>query len=210
MKNKTILTAFFVLFTVMGFSQEIVPIEEQFNYYNDGEPYYLKDVNNLLDKFTGEWEYTDNTHYLKIKFYKITGINHSFSPKETYDELRSFILYKEKQSNTWVTVYNTYPATYTINDLNNQNFNEYYCISGNLIGNTNNIAELSYYEPADPCTQQSSCTVKLTYSNPSNNPQLQWNVQDCLSTLTTLPCAMSSVTQFVGHKIPSQLTLNKL
>lgn len=210
MKNISILTLLFFLTTLVSFSQEIVPIEEQFNYEYEGGSYYLKDINYLLDKFTGEWEYTDNTHYFKIKFYKIEGINRSFSPKETYDEIRSFILYKEKQGTDWVVIYNTYPISYTIADLNNQNFNDDYGIKGNLIVTNNNKLELTYYEPAPLCTSQSRCIIVLNYLNSSNNPQLQWSFDPCIGTIETGPCSLSGIYPTYNHRIPIQMVLNKL
>jgi hypothetical protein len=212
MKNISIITLL-LLMTLLSYSQEIVPLEEQFEYVHTGDismPYYLKDVNNILDKFIGEWGYSDSDHYLKIKLYKIEGINESYRPKVTYDEIRSFILYKEKIGSTWTTVYDTYPTTYTIADLNNQNFNDVYGIEGNVIDTRNyNRLMLNYYEPAAPCSEQLDCLFSITFID-ITNPQLLWKLnQDCYGTTITKPCS-SIINPTQLHRIPRNLTLNKL
>ncbi len=210
MKNILILTIILFFYSLSSFAQKIVPLEEQFDYEYQGEPYYYKDVNNLLDKFTGEWEFTDATHYLKIKFYKIEGINESASPKETYDEIRSFILYKEKQAGKWIVVYNTYPSSYTTADLNNQNFNNGFGIKGNYVDETNyNRLILSYYEPTPPCTLMITCLFSLTFIN-TTNPQIDWKLnQHCYLESVSQPCS-STNNPIQEYKIPLQLTLTKL
>ncbi len=204
-----------ILFCNFIYSQKIVPLEEKYEYVYTGDmsmPYYLKDVNNLLDKFTGEWEFTDATHYLKIKFYKIEGINESYRPKVTYDEIRSFILYKEKVGSTWTTIYDTYPSTYTIADLNNQNFNDGYGINGNSIDTRDiNKLYLNYYEPIPPCTVMITTAFNLTYINTGLTPQLQWNVGNkYVASGNTKPCSSSTINPPQAFKIPNQLTLTKL
>jgi hypothetical protein len=214
MKNTSIFTLLFLI-SFTCFSQEIVPLEEKYEFVHTGDmsvPYYLKDVNHLLDKFIGEWEYSDSDHYLKIKLYKIEGINKSSRPKVTYDEIRSFILYKEKVGSTWTTIYNTYPTTYTIADLNNQNFNDGYGINGNSI-DTRNIDKLylNYYEPLPPCTVMIITTFHLTYTNIGGIPQLQWEVGNKYHAYgNTEPCSSSTINPPQDFRIPKNIILNKL
>jgi len=103
-KMKNILKIIIALsFTMVGFGQNnIIPVEQGIN-INDGqqENFYLKDGNNVLNKFVGTWAFDDGTHYFKITFYKrikkFTGITFE-------DELVSKFLYIENG----VTIYDTY------------------------------------------------------------------------------------------------------
>lgn len=206
--RKIFIIVILILTGIKSFSQVEVPVEEQFE--TDEINPYLKDLNGVLNKYEGEWLYNDATHYLKIKLYKIEHVdNMILQGHDVFDELRSFILYKELQSGSWVTVYDTFPVSYTQSDLDNQNFNAN-CIHGNLVSNINgNEINLFYYEPLPICSKKENGNLKLTYSNISGNEQLQWKYGDINGTSIVEPCTSINNT-FTPYKIPIQITLNKI
>jgi hypothetical protein len=209
MKN-ILYIAVFILVGLKTYSQVEVSVEDQFD-TEESNP-YVKDINGVLNKFEGEWEYTDATHYLKIKFYKIENVNIEF-PKGNwiFDELRSFILYRELQGNNWVTIYNTYPASYTVSDLANQNFNNYTSIHGNIIWlHNNNELHLEYYEPSPNCSRIEEQELILLYSTSSGNPQLNWQFGSINGSSIVGPCNLETGNPIYQYRIPNQMILNKL
>jgi hypothetical protein len=59
MKNLILITLFFI--SSLSCKSQIIPIEKEIEYQNQGKSYpagtnYIKDVNNLLDKYTGTWK----------------------------------------------------------------------------------------------------------------------------------------------------------
>lgn len=201
-----ILTVFFLV-SLRTYSQEIIPIENQFDYDN---PFgHFKDVNGILDKFTGEWEFTDATHYFKIKFYKIEDVV-TFNGHDINDELRSFMFYKELQNGNWVTIYNTYPLSYSATDLTNQNFNNLTCIHGNVSWHNNNKVTLFYYEPSPTCSRIYEQELILLYSSSSGSPQLNWQLGLINGSSIVEPCSLETGNQIYQYRIPNQMILNKL
>ncbi|WP_395052827.1 DUF6705 family protein [Flavobacterium sp.] len=207
--KKIFILIIIIVTAIKSYSQVEVAVEEQF--IHDEENPYLKDLNGVMDKFEGEWLFTDPTHYLKIKFYKIEYVDQIILQKhEIYDELRSFILYKELQLGIWVTIYNTFPATFTQTDLDNQNFNAK-CIHGNLVSNSNNNeVNLFYFEPLPVCSIKENGNLKLTYTNNSGIEQLQWDYGIIHGRSVVELCSNNNNNIFIPYKIPIQITLNKI
>ncbi len=209
MKNIFYIIAVFLVVNLKTYSQEIIPIENEFD--TDDDRGYFKDVNGVLDKFTGEWEFTDATHYFKIKFYKIEYVNYpSWNGNYIFDELRSFMLYKELQGGNWVTIYNTYPASYSATDLANQNFNNFTSIRGNTTWHNDNKVTLFYYEPSPTCSRINEQELILIYSSSSGSPQLNWQLGSINGSSIVEPCSLETGNPIYQYKIPNQMTLNKL
>jgi len=160
---------------------------------------YFKDVNGHFDKFIGTWEYNGSDKYLKIQFYKVEAVptwDDTF-----YDELCSFIEYKEKQNGQWVTIYNTFGTLMQTNFNFNRN-----TIHGSIISKSNtNIVILKYTEPSEGCRQFSGY-LYLKFQVGSNPPQVVWERDfELISDYTE--CDNMDESDF---KIPVNLVLTKI
>jgi hypothetical protein len=211
MKKIIFLTLFLLFSTTIIAQNEEVPVEDWLNteYSNP----YLKDINNVLNKFEGEWLYTDATHYFKIKFYKIEHVDLTIMGGHwIFDELRSFMLYKELQGGVWVTVYNTYPASYTPADLQNSAFNNFTSIHGNAVYKNNlNKIGLFHYEPAPPCSRVNKRSNNVLYSTVGGQETLTWTLDYYYTSNVVKPCPDSVVNNpQYNYKIPENMVMVKL
>jgi hypothetical protein len=128
------------------------------NYHaNMLDNFYLKDNNNLLNKFVGTWKFEQNGNSLEITLQKVikAPIGDSFQ-----DELQGTFVYK--QNNIEIVNTNNLP-------LNDTGFN------GNGISNVDpNKIKLYFSDPGRP---KVSCVVYLTYSSDRQNVEkLGWKL----------------------------------
>lgn len=173
-----------IIFTLITLALALNPLKAQTYplelFKKDGHPRtnaYYKDVAGTLNKFIGIWEFSDATTYLKVRFYKVENTT-SFEPSSqlspyTFDELRSYMEYKVKINNQWVTKYNTFlplgqypppPASYLAK-----------AIRGKALENSNTL-RLSYYEPTTSCLRTRQAVLRLNYTvNTSGQIQLIWS-----------------------------------
>lgn len=205
---KTYISLFLVFFFLTIQAQEvIVPLEEQFSYENNTDtPVYFKDVNNTLNKFTGNWIFDDGTHYLKISITKKTHIAKGWPPHYNdpnfEDYLSITIIYKLNG----IEIYNTTPIPPTDGLIN-----------GNIINSSNEI-ELHYYEPTQSCERLKTAKLKLEFvsdgilvqngSLPSGT--LNWTRINQLSYKSPLKeCPNGSLIDSSEFSIPANLTLER-
>lgn len=75
-KMKKILLITLLILTALSCKAQIIPVEDYINYPNDiPDGAYIKDVNNLLDKFLGSWTGVNNN---KSYEFDITKVANSF------------------------------------------------------------------------------------------------------------------------------------
>ena len=145
---------------------------------------YIKDTNNILNKFTGSWKYESNGKTFAINLQKtMMNLSNYF-----VDELNGYYKYIDDNS--------------TIIDTSNFPINKSR-ITGGWIRNGNlNKVTLFFYDPARP---KMSCEVDLTYSNTNGVEKLQWNLR-----LVGLPASrdhnMNPATDF---RVPTDVVLVK-
>ncbi len=119
---------------------------------------YVKDTNNVLNKFSGTWQFSNNGETFKIFMNKAVFVNLS----DYYvDELRGNFYY-QKNGN----VIDTNIPTFT---------NENSTIYGFTLweGNPNKVT-LFFDDPERP---KMSCRVTLTYSNNNGIEKLHWDLK---------------------------------
>ncbi len=145
---------------------------------------YIKDTNNILNKFTGIWKYESNGKTFVINLQKIM-VNFT---NYYVDELNGYYKYIN--------------GTSTIVDTSN--FPVYKSkITGRWFrhGNLNKVT-LFFVDPERP---RMSCEVDLTYSNTNGVEKLQWNLR-----LVGLPASrdpnMNPATDF---RVPTNVELIK-
>jgi len=163
----------FFLFAASTEAQQnvVIPIEEHWNGNNSDINYaYYKDVNGLLDKYVGTWEYNQNGHCFKIQFYKQIAhqevpLDAPFEIKYKTDRIRGYFQYKING----VEIYNT-------RLLYNDGRTFVHSFSGSF---TRRGFLLYYEEPsASPCGRPLLGKVILEYSNENGIEKLNWNRTD--------------------------------
>ncbi|MDH7913091.1 DUF6705 family protein [Winogradskyella sp. SYSU M77433] len=205
---RTYLSVFliFSFFTIKA-QETIVPLEEELTYEGEsGTPIYFKDVNNILDKYTGNWVFDDGTYYLKIsitkKMHKAKGWSPHYNDPNFEDYLSVVIIYKVNG----VEIYNT-STTPPVDSL----------IYGNIINSSNEI-ELFYNEPTDSCQRQKNADLLLEFipdgmigsngSLPSGT--LKWTRKNRLSYISPhKECPDGSLVDSSEFKIPADLILER-
>jgi hypothetical protein len=202
-----------ILFLVTFSSQAQYTIEELTD-GGQGHPkqnQYYSDSNNTLNKFVGTWVYSSQDKYLKVKFYKVINVENcpvesSFQRHHFLDELRSFIEYKVKEGNVWVTKYNTFLPTGT--SAPNVPSCAYSGIHGNGVFNSN-IIFLHYTEPSPSCERRYSGSLYLKYDN-ETIPKLKWDIRNVYTRAKTAPCSNGQTMDYSEFIIPRNLILTKI
>ncbi len=186
----TIVTSLIITFS--SYSQEtIVNIEDRYNL----DPYeavltdnvfYVKDTNNLLNKFLGSWIYDDGIHYLKIVVTKHTHI---------YDEIKDY------EDEIWIK------TEYKLNGV--EKYNTTGGIFGNYMINTSTV-KVIYKEPSlTSCYRRKIGDLRLEYSiNPSNVEQLGWTRTNTITEGKTV-CPNGGEVDDSDFLIPANLLLTK-
>lgn len=207
-----------IIFTLTILALGIVPLNAQIYplefFYEDGHPKknaYYKDVAGTLNKFIGNWEYSDATTYLKVRFYKVENTTY-FEPSTklspyTFDELRSYIEYKVKVNNQWVTKYNTFLPIGQHPPLSQSDLLQ--VIRGESIEAPNRL-RLTYNEPTTSCARSRFAILHLNYAvNAAGQPQIQWTRNSGRRTTNRL-CEDGTPMDDSPFIIPKDLVLTKI
>lgn len=198
MKSLTYIIALLTWISVKA--QTVRPIEQYFKYSDDNNVYF-KDVNSILPKFLGSWEYSSGSEYFKITFTKYNKVSVKGTTLTHYkDKIYSAFIYKQKSGNNWVTIYDSASLNYAFIGLS--------------IVKSTNMIELYYFEPnsTGTCERNKFGDVVLEYLlvNP-NNPQLQWTREENSSGMDpNEPCPDGSPRDSSPFKIPAVMTLTKV
>jgi|GEM_PF-3241851 len=92
---KTIFKILIVLMTTSLFSQTIIPLEQMVNHTNK-QGKYFKDVNGILDAYTGVWRWIDGNRELTFYLYKQEEATlRSLSGLYLTDVIVGYYIYKE-------------------------------------------------------------------------------------------------------------------
>jgi len=186
-----------LLFTFSVKAQQYIeiPIEDCYEGNNSETNYaYFKDVNGLLDKYVGTWEYNQNGHYFKIQFYKQIACqlkpDAPFKLKFKWDRIYGYFQYKLNG----VEIHNT--------RLISDPF--VYSSSGSF---TSRGFLLYYEEPStSPCGRPITGKVILEYSNENGIEKLEWSRTDWRS---GAPCGRGQVEDETPFQVPADMMLIK-
>jgi hypothetical protein len=188
---KTISSLFLFFFSLVTLSAQVIerPIE---TFYEPNQPnhVYYKDVNHLLNKYVGTWEYTNGGHYFKITFTKHTQVRETpiANTKTTIytDKLVGHYEYKLNGLEVY-NVTNNYFATV---DMGSFRFDGFYII---------------FDEPSsNPCGRRIMGDVNLIYSNTNGIETIGWNRTNVEWAAN---CNPSDQTPF---RIPANMVLTKI
>lgn len=153
MRNLIILLFLFVMISCKSQSSIYTLGESPTNLPNNA---YIKDTNNILNKFSGTWKYENNgkTFTITLQKYK-ADLNGYYK-----DMLKGYYIY----TNGSLTIVDT--SNYPINKSK---------ISGAWLWE-NNLDKVSslFYDPERP---RVSCEVDLTYSNQGGVEKLHWELK---------------------------------
>lgn len=203
---------FFLLvgFSFKGMTQTIIPIQNYFD-YNHSDNVYFKDVNNILDKFLGTWEYTDGSHYFKITFYKQeqTQIGKTSDGRVIYkkvqysDRIYSQFIYKLNGA----TIYDTYPP----GGLNPTPYKSDIDGERDVVENSNKL-NLSYQEPSTTgCARDKMGMLEVQYQFANHTTdQLIWTRTDRNIGLPPYPCPSGTTPDTSEYQIPATMVLTKI
>ncbi|MCT4697565.1 DUF6705 family protein [Tenacibaculum haliotis] len=152
---KKIIFIIATLFVIISCKAQIIAVED-FENYNQELPdgAYIKDVNNVLDKYIGTWKGTYNNKNYEFIVQKVTKNN--IDLKYKHDKL--LMRYKITDSN----------GTELANTLNLPNEN-YYVINGSYLASSGGY-KLSYIGLNSECGQNGTIYIS-TYG--ANNTKLQ-------------------------------------
>lgn len=117
---------------------------------------YIKDTNNILDKFTGTWKYENNGKAFNINLQKV---KHDLDDYYK-DMLKGYYTYTD--------------GSLIIVDTSNYPINDSQITGARLWKNNPNKVTLFFY---DPERDRLSCEVTLTYSNQGDVEKLHWNLK---------------------------------
>jgi hypothetical protein len=165
---KILLTSLYLTFTttiINAQSIQKVPLENFHVGENAHLSYvYYKDVNNLLDKYLGTWEYNQNGHFFKITFFKQTNFRETpvGHPKASIFTDRIYGLYQYKLNG--IEIYHVISPDFA------------YSSSGAFI-----MGSFTFYfkEPSlSPCGRPLMGKVTLAYSTTNSIEQLTWSRVD--------------------------------
>lgn len=205
LKTRYIMKSNLIMLLLLIFSVSInaqvteIPIENYWEGDNDNiNNAYFKDINGLLNKYVGTWEYNQNGHYFKIKFVKQTNyqevpLDSPYKIKRKSDRIYGLFEYKLNG----VSIYNT---------ILTQNKSYIYSDSGSFfMGNF----LLFYDEPStSPCGRPLMGRVTLGYSNTVGVETLTWSREDRYS--GTFCQEVGQTEDSTPFKIPANMVLTKV
>lgn len=194
--KKTIIIITLIITNLISGQEIIIPIQNKLNDNHDIEDIiYFKDSNNLLNKFVGEWEFSDQINYLKITITKQLHVSRSASNLYNDNDFEDLIFVK---------------ILFKQNDI--IKYNNIEVMRGNLIVNSNTI-HLTYHEPSlITCYRAKTASLELkviNYDDPFTTNQIIW-------TRTNKPiinrnkCLNGSELDETNFLIPENLILSKI
>ena len=204
MKKYLIHFACTLIITITSHAQSITfPLEEYYKNNNDKiNNAYFKDVNGLLDKYLGTWEYNENGHYLKIQFFKV--LNNPMHPSNSIIKMQQYcdVIYARfEYKKNGVTIYNTLNPS----DDSTKWFIRSSCESISVYPNK---LLLYYKEPSsNPCGRIIRGSVNIEYSNTGGIEKLSWVRSYRRSSSSCMDDLIADHTPF---QIPSKMTLIKI
>lgn len=164
---KNILTMIIVFISFNANSQYIVPVEQIYNYdHTNISNHYFKDINNVLDKFVGNWKYQTTNDLIEITIYKDVDINCGGSYRK--DDLHIELRYTQNGN----IIYDTFAPepSYLISGLRFQ-----------LPTNTNKY-HFMYQEPGqDKRGMRQYLDIEYIPNTSGGQPQLNWSIYTELS-----------------------------
>lgn len=204
--KKQIIIFSLVVFSALSYSQTIRPLES-FYQYSDDDNVYFKDVNNILGKFLGTWEYNTADESFKLIITKHVKVQEA--PPEVFKQIRFWDVaslefqYKLKINNSWVTVYDT--AVPNMAGLTQSLPFAFYA-------NDSQNLEFAYSEPySGNCPRNREAELILTYL--SQTPaKLEWQRLNAVnySLDPTEPCPDGTPRDASEFKIPANMVLTKV
>ncbi|SHF84556.1 hypothetical protein SAMN05444377_1247 [Flavobacterium fontis] len=204
--KKKIFSILLIMISFIMQGQTVKPIEQYFDLI-DQDNVYFKDVNNLFDKFLGEWEATNGLHYVKIKITKSIkveqGLTNNYRRLMTKKRFFDIIHIDYTYIYNGTTIYNVtmpYPV------LNGKILSSE--IFGYIIINNNLTLDLFYNEVTNECNRDKTGNLKLTYIN-SVTPQLNWERTEKQILMPDSFCTGNQI-DTSPYKIPANLTFIKL
>ncbi len=181
-----------------------VPLEDNVPEHIPGQIVYSKDINNVLDKFLGEWVYDNGTDYVKLTITKAIHVPYARN-KMYQDELSCKFLYKKNG----VTIYDTYNSS----DEYLSGVGFYFDLEAGAV-NTNQY-NMVYSEPTinGGCYRTRGADLVLSYSLPngSNPAELDWvrTYNKNMNVSSSVGCQDGTEPDSSDFKIPSNMTLVK-
>jgi hypothetical protein len=153
MKKSMLLTLFFI--SSLSCKAQIIPIEKVMEYQNQGKSYptgtnYIKDVNNLLDKYAGTWKGS------------LDGINCEIQVIKATTQFRSM-----KSDDLFIKMYITKTDGTVLEDTRALPIENPRVIQGRHLNGLFYI--LDYYGKDSKCGETAQVFIKI---NPSNSSQL--------------------------------------
>jgi len=195
---KTLFNFILLLFIFSAKGQQYIeiPIEDYWDEDYDQMNYvYFKDINGLLDKYVGTWEYNQNGHYFKIQFYKFINLsegpeNAPHKTRHRSDQIYGYFQYKLNG----VEIYNTRLISSPFVHSDSGAF-----LKGGFY--------LYYEEPStSPCGRPITGDVWLEYSNENGIEKLGWSRTDWRS---GAPCGRGQVEDETPFQVPADMILIK-
>ncbi|MCX8526490.1 hypothetical protein OF897_21485 [Chryseobacterium formosus] len=183
MKNYITIILFSFMFSCNAQSI-IYDIESDNIPYNIPNGAYIKDINNVLNKFQGNWMYQDN-----LKNFTVNLSKEKTDLQEYYKDL---LKGKYKYTNNGIVIVDTNNFPITKSKLTGARLWE---------GNPNKVT-LFFYDPERP---KMSCEVTLTYSNTNGIEKLHWDLK-----LRGLPSSRDpNMNQATDFRVPTNVELIK-
>ncbi|SRR5690554_179334 len=194
-------TFFFFIWSFSLMAQVEIPIEQygqNNNMYTISNSYF-KDINGLLNKYIGTWEYNENGHYFKVQFikqenYQEVPLNSPSKTKWTSDRIYARFQYKLNG----VEIYNTLNLAIPSQSL-------IYSTAGSF---SIQGFKLFYDEPSvSPCGRPLMGRVTLEHSVVNGVEKLTWSREDSYSGTF---CQQGQVEDNTPFQIPANMILTKI
>ena len=206
MKKQIILFSV-MIFSIVSYSQTIRPLES-FYQYSDDDNVYFKDVNNVLGKFLGTWEYITADESFRLIITK--HVKAQEAPPEIFKQIRFWDVavlefqYKQKINGSWVTIYDTNSSAVTQGLTKSLPFAFFVNDSQNL--------KFAYSEPyLGNCPRNRKAKLILTYL--AQTPaKLEWQRSNAVNNSLdpTEPCPDGTPRDASEFKIPANMILTKV
>lgn len=209
MKKNFLLVLFLVVVSQLSAQLTVLPVESEItlsvlgvdNDFDENNIYF-KDVNNILDKYVGEWEYVDGSHNLKIKIEllenRLRGDFPNRPPVETTYDDHLVIRYQYKENG--VEIYNNLQGG---GDAMNMNYVE-----------GTNITSFNYREPTNLCHRIQSALLRITFveGNVTQgiSDSLDWERFHIAASLRNGICHDGTEADNSSFRIPEEMTLARL
>lgn len=172
MKNLVLILFLIIAYTSVSFSQQIVPVENFYGLQTNGTlpngTFSIKDVNNVLLRFTGTWKGEYGSKKYEIRIERVT--------KPFFGALADVLVMRYKITNSAGSLLEE-----TLSVLNNDDVN----ISGDYLQNRTYV--FTYQGPDWECGQSGDIYIAAGYDNNPNKMGLFLSPQQILLDTTECP-----------------------